>query len=64
MLFVVLGVLVAVANGFGLIKNVDPFLSYFLAIGTTFILGSSGADALRIYRCASLQETPTEEKTP
>lgn len=44
-------------NGTGFIKDVTPFTQFFLAIGTTFILGASGADVMRSYRSESISQT-------
>lgn len=56
-IFVGLGVLLMLLNGLGFIRDVTPFTQFFLAIGTTFILGASGADVMRSYRSESISNT-------
>jgi len=44
-------------NGLGVVHDVTPFTQYLLAIGTTFILGSSGTDAIRTYRSDTISQS-------
>lgn len=56
-IFVSLGIILMMLNGLGFIHDVTPFTQFFLAIGTTFILGASGADVMRSYRSETLSQT-------
>jgi len=40
-----------------------PFMNFFLALGTTFILGSSASDWAKSQRVGSLRETEVKEET-
>lgn len=62
MLFVVLGIVMAIADGLGFIKHPEVFLNYFLAIGTAFIVTAGGADMIRINKSAP--KPPEENKDP
>lgn len=62
MLFVILGVGMAIADGFGWVRDVEKFLTYFLAIGSSFIVTAGGADMIRIQKSAPKQ--PEERPDP
>ena len=55
-IFVGLGVVLMLLNGFGFVRDVTPFTQFFLAIGTTFILGASGSDVMRSYRSDTVSQ--------
>lgn len=58
LVFVGLGVALAVAHAFNFIRVVEPFLTYFGYIGSTFIVGASGTEALRVAKSTPPEPLP------
>lgn len=64
LVFLASGLLVLVANVIfpGVVDPV-PYMNFLLALGTTFILGSSASDWAKTQRVGSLRETEVKEET-
>ena len=58
--FVAIGIALVIADGFGVVHHFEAACTFFLTIGSTFILGSSAADSLRITKCDPI--VPPEHK--
>lgn len=64
-----LGSVSMVVQCYGFINDVTPFLTYFMSIGVTFILGASASDVMKMWKVDSTtinnntREEYKEEKT-
>lgn len=57
LLFILLGVGLVFAQGFGWIHDPQPYLNFILQIGSIFIAGSFGTDITRAAKCRDLPRT-------
>jgi hypothetical protein len=59
-IFTGIGLFVLLATSLGWVRDTGVFLQYFTGIGVTFILGASGAEVMRTYKCETISQAESE----
>jgi hypothetical protein len=56
-IFVGVGLFLCLLNTLGYLRDPSPYLQYFTAVGTAFIFGTTGTDAIRTYKSETFSKT-------